>query len=946
MKSQPYMDNLAYRKPVRASSFQNPYIPEKAVDGAISEASRWLSSELGEGPHWLEVDLGEPLLIGSAYVYTSARYCYTNNWNYELQIQNGTGEWQAIPGTRMTDYRVDSCWLRFEPVTASKVRFYCYNEAACLSELQLYAPGKAAVAPSFIHGVELNHVSKIDDYVRGGRVVLTQYGFQPEQPKKVFYQFSGIDPGETFAVKRSEDHCTAFEGPLAMVTDDFGTVQVGDFSVFAEEGEYYVEIGGYRSFGTFRIREHLWNDLQMLSAMHYFGLRRIGEDSIIGNFGDLLAVRWDDGRFPDGTYRYMGKSFGDGDDLRRYANTSLIVAQYCLLKQMDPFWDKADWIYDQVRWGLDGVLTFLGKDGLLEVTLQAHADGFRHTDGIFGSGDEVLLADPFDLIGGSNEYDVLNKEVIYTSLLIGPAEACLTFYDKDPVFFERVKQLVLRGYERIDSLFRPFPKKYSLSAWVWLNVLVFELTKDERYKQRAIREADRFMELQVTEALGDGAVSAKGWYRYTGEPDEDPWIGYRGRYAKFTDLDSAFRNPWGEKPEQEILIVPWIYQGMFRLIERFPDEPGKQRWIQSVESYCRDYLLPISKQNVYGLTPMKAGSKGLIRQKGTLSYQYFGEIGRSFHQLANGAFLLKTGKLLDDREMIDAAWEQMFYVTGANPVGIGLIYGVSSNIPSQQYSSETYGRAFPGGANNGFMCLSSVNDYPSFLYFEYYGYANLAALWFASEIPADRFTRPIELWPKELEEAPHASNDPGHPLIRFPLRMKGGFTYRFAALLRDEPDGVICWYVNGIPGGSEATGYVDEQGAYTAPFVTSVTPFVIRAESVSNPELYEETGLTVMPVPARVTGLRTEPLEKGIRLSWNPPEPRVNISGYTIWRRQPVTASEAGTIFERVGYTDADTVTCDYPETEPAGTEFLVKAYHRSEHAIYGFGLESNAVIL
>ncbi|RAV05041.1 hypothetical protein [Paenibacillus sp. YN15] len=42
------------------------------------------------------------------------------------------------------------------------------------------------------------------------------------------------------------------------------------------------------------------------------------------------------------------------------------MAQYCLLKETKPFWDKTDWIYEQVRWSLDGVLTFLGKNGLLD----------------------------------------------------------------------------------------------------------------------------------------------------------------------------------------------------------------------------------------------------------------------------------------------------------------------------------------------------------------------------------------------------------------------------------------------------------------------------------------------------------------------------------------------------------------------------------------------------
>lgn len=197
-------------------------------------------------------------------------------------------------------------------------------------------------------------------------VLVSDYGYNPEHRKIVNYR--GTNAVNSFTVKRAADGATVFTGPLAPVTGDFGACEQGDFSSVRTEGEYFIQIGNETSFRTFRIRPHLWDNLQQLSAWYYFGLRRIGEDNVMGNLGDCDGTHWDDARYNPayGTgYRYIGTAWGDGDDFRIYPSASLVVAQYCALKETRPFWDNNDWIYSQVRWGLDGTLSFLDEDGLL-----------------------------------------------------------------------------------------------------------------------------------------------------------------------------------------------------------------------------------------------------------------------------------------------------------------------------------------------------------------------------------------------------------------------------------------------------------------------------------------------------------------------------------------------------------------------------------------------------
>lgn len=771
-------------------------------------------------------------------------------------------------------------------------------------------------------------LEKMRGYVPDVRVHVSHYGYHPEHEKKVICA-ADLSAAHEFELVDAALEQTVFRGPLEVVKDDFGTWRIGDFSAWNREGEYYVRIGGERSFGTFRIRANLWDEYQKMIALHYFGIRRIGEDNVIGNGGALHGVRWDDARLPNGEgWRYVGKSFADGNDRRLYPSVSLIVAQYCLLKRTQPFWDSGDWIYEQVRWGLDGALSFLDKDGILRKMLWAFPD--EDTDGIFYSGDEKLWGDAFDQTANCNEYSLENREVVYASLLLGPAEAALLYYDKDPDFFERVKHLCIRGFANIERLFsarpedgvkrkdeavNPFAAKYSSSAWAWLCALLHQLTGEEFYMEKAVEAADTLIGLQQREWLGDGELRVRGWYR--------------------KHKDSA-ANPWGEKPEQEVMMTPWLYQSLFRLLELYPDHEKAGAWRESVRGYAEDYLLRSSAMNVFGYTPMKVGEDGLKRRRGTLSYQYFGEIGRMFHQVGNAAYLLSAAKLLGDDRLRQAGMRQIQWFAGINPLGIGCVYGLSGNIPGGQYHAETWGAAIPGGIPNGMT--GDAQDFPEVRFWEYYTYASLNGLWFATAAGASKFGRELELWPAEVPEAPHDPESEGHARIVFPVRVKGGFSYRFHALAAPGKD--LAWYVNGVEGGSAETGTIDSGGTYRAPFVTECARVTIGTALRGAPGTYAETPVLIMPAPPKVEGLRCLKRGHEVILTWN--AVTANCSGYTIWRRLPVTEREAGTIFERVWAVDRDVTWFAYRLNAPHGTQFMVQAYHRSESMIYGYGPPSD----
>lgn len=747
------------------------------------------------------------------------------------------------------------------------------------------------------------------------KVLLSQYGYNPEHPKMV----STPIPAEKFFIIDADSQAIVHEGKLVKTNGDLGDYWQGDFSHFSTPGQYYIKINAYRSFGHFRIQAHLWDNLIKYSAWYYFGVRRIGENNVMGHLGDFRLVNWEHGRIPTAQgdqYKYIGRSWGDGDDGRVYVNTSLVIAQYCALKESKPFWDQGDWIYSQVRWGLDGVFSFLEKDSVLKYILDAWDHQWATFDNKLYSGDEKKLVSCFDSEATGQEYNHSNVEVITTSLLLGPAYSVVLFSDRDPDFFNRVKEFVILGYEKLDQMYKPFPQKYSLGAWIWLSLLMWKITGQDRYRDRAISEMERMMALQQIVFAGDENFKARGWFRKSAG-----------------DCGS----PGGEKPEQEVMLTPWIYQSLFMLIENFPEHPQASKWKASILMYAEDYLMSIAKNNAFSFTPMKAQALTLKRQVGTknsLAYQYFGSIGRQFHQIGNAAFMLKTGKLLQNQALIDAAWRQIFWFSGHNPSGYGFIHGFCTNINSGQYYPDYLGLAFPGGTNNG--PVGNAEDFPDFeKYNEYYGYGNLNVLWLATVIGASKFESPLELWPKEILETPHTADPENHPRQGFPLRVKGGFTQQFTAIVQNDSENNVEWRVNDIKGGNDALGRISENGNYCAPFVKEPLQVFISALSLKDKSVHSETPLTIMPAPAQVQNLRASTVQGKVLLSWDPLNE--NVSGYTIWKRLPIGKSMVGTIFEMVGAVSHTERQYQYPNEKihhyednllPEGTEFVVKAYH------------------
>lgn len=160
--------NVALNKPASASSYVQPYIPGRAVDGVSAPANRWLCIT---HPAWLSVNLQGIFWINKWTVYNLQAAGWQPQCNmlgYSFQVSMDNINWTTVD--RVTGNTAASTVRTIAPVPASFVRLYVdlgiqanpnlasvlefqvFNidpTSNCLTGLALNN-GSAALVPSFV----------------------------------------------------------------------------------------------------------------------------------------------------------------------------------------------------------------------------------------------------------------------------------------------------------------------------------------------------------------------------------------------------------------------------------------------------------------------------------------------------------------------------------------------------------------------------------------------------------------------------------------------------------------------------------------------------------------------------------------------------------------------------------------------------------------------------
>ena len=286
--AQPAAPALAPVKPVTAKAeSENPKYPAKnAIDGTVSDDSRWVSQPFTQ-PVALEIDLGSPQKLGGAHIF-SGFGDKDGVEAFSLQFW-ADGRWVDIPSATVDGNQTAAVSVAFDQtvdVITTKVRFVVRKSPKNIARikevvlwpysLQLPAlPELPAQAPK-----AGPHAGPIASAIPIPELYLNQSGFNLGEPKK--FTAPTLADGTPFSVRPAKGGAAVFSGKIQG--------NKGDFTAFnpADEAEYVVEAGGITSvpfrIGQWWLERVTYQNMVnfMIDSRHHVGNER---DLCVGSFG-------------------------------------------------------------------------------------------------------------------------------------------------------------------------------------------------------------------------------------------------------------------------------------------------------------------------------------------------------------------------------------------------------------------------------------------------------------------------------------------------------------------------------------------------------------------------------------------------------------------------------------------------------------------------------------
>ena len=91
-----------------------------------------------------------------------------------------------------------------------------------------------------------------------------------------------------------------------------------------------------------------------------------------------------------------------------------------------------------------------------------------------------------------------------------------------------------------------------------------------------------------------------------------------------------------------------------------------------------------------------------------------------------------------------------------------------------------------------------------------------------------------------------------------------GATQQFTATVLNAASSSVTWSVNGVTGGTAATGMIDANGLYTAPAAAPAGPIPVQAASVAAPAASGSATVTIQNAPPSISSVTPNPVTEGV----------------------------------------------------------------------------------
>ncbi len=517
------------------------------------------------------------------------------------------------------------------------------------------------------------------------RIILSTSGYRPESEKTAIVKVAGNN-GEFSLVDYTTSQ-VAYRGKITKAKTALGDFETIDFTDFKKQGEYTIRVGDVSTM-PFYIDDNLW-DNSAWRMVNFMFCERCGYP-VPGKHGVCHTDL--NGEYNGHIYPVNG-GWHDAADMSQQSLQTGEIA-FSLLEMAARAREKNNTdlynrLTEEALWGLDFIMKTRLGDGHRFQTWGTNL----WTDGYIGSIDDAGRRQVVETNSGFENFLFSGIEA-YASMTL----------EKDPMLKENLckiaredfgyamKRFEELGYnERISKghghAYMASQSQY-MATISWAASMLYRLTGDKYYAGKAAGSIKYTIQCQRSEPLNDK---------------------YQTRGFFYRDLDKKSIVHFTHQSRDHVYM-----QALTALCETQPGSPDYSTWENSIRLYG-DYLKNIFRYvQPYGMIPSGIYQKDEIkdsvnfyivqvgiRQDVTKDFReqldnavkldadhylrifpvWFSFKGNTAVQLSTGKAAALCGKFLKDKELMNIAEQQLFWVVGKNPFGQSLIWGEGSNYP-------------------------------------------------------------------------------------------------------------------------------------------------------------------------------------------------------------------------------------------------------------------------
>ncbi len=332
----------------RASSAMAKYVAAKAVDGVVSDDSRWVS-EKSDAPAWLEINLGATQKLSGVHLFTG--------WGerdpvaaFKIQFRDGAA-WRDIPSATVANNTACALALPFDDTVAvvtDALRMWVeasHQGSARVKEIVVWPAGAGDLPP--LPGGARKAGSAAQAAIPP--LYLNQSGFNLGKPKR--FTAPTLADGTRFVVRDAKGGAPLAEGVVRGGK--------GDFTAFdpADDREYVVEAGGIVSV-PFRVGPWWLERVTYQRAVDFMADSRhhVGNDRAVcqGSFG------WrDDHHFGWELHTLVPQYLSNPSAYERMPRQIRYEkpSKPGLWGKLEPYRDEAPDIVKMIHWGADVIVS-------------------------------------------------------------------------------------------------------------------------------------------------------------------------------------------------------------------------------------------------------------------------------------------------------------------------------------------------------------------------------------------------------------------------------------------------------------------------------------------------------------------------------------------------------------------------------------------------------------